>query len=189
LFESERQFIDDPSVKMVSRLQAERSLEARQRDIYDSHRHRTFSLAYYMTGNELEAEQILANTFVRAFRAAEEPNAQDVDAALLEELRERHHLGLNNAAAAPPTAVSVVDSSADLAGGNVRRTDLEEAVRSLPAPERFLFLLRDVEGYTPAAIAEFLNLPEAQVQRGLFAARIRLRRLLAAAQAQRAEAA
>ncbi|MGC2500822.1 MAG: hypothetical protein WA400_01700, partial [Silvibacterium sp.] len=69
--------------------QAKQSVEARQRDIYESHRHRTFALAYYMTGNELEAEQILTNTFVSAFRSASEPDGPDVDSALLEELRRR----------------------------------------------------------------------------------------------------
>jgi DNA-directed RNA polymerase specialized sigma24 family protein len=42
-----------------------------------------------------------------------------------------------------------------------------------------LFLLRDVEGYTPAAIARLLDIPEAQVHRACFSARIRLCQVLA----------
>ncbi len=42
-----------------------------------------------------------------------------------------------------------------------------------------LFLLRDVEGYAPAAIARLLDIPEAQVQRACFSARIRLCQVLA----------
>ncbi len=52
-------------------------------------------------------------------------------------------------------------------------------MRSLPANERLLFLLRDVEGYTPAAIARLLDIPESQVQRACFSARIRLCQVLA----------
>jgi DNA-directed RNA polymerase specialized sigma24 family protein len=190
LFDSDRLVPGNSSTKMVATRQAEKSVETCQRDIYDSHRHRAFSLAYYMTGNELVAEQILTGTFVRAFRAAQEPDGHDVDAALLEELRQGSHLGPDGDwGAVVPCALSGPGLSVKMAEHNVKRTDLEEAMRNLPAMERLLFLLRDVEGYTPAAIAELLKMPEAQVQRSLFVARIRLRRILAAAQADRSEAA
>ena len=67
------------------------------------------------------------------------------------------------------------------------RADLEIAVRSLPANERLVFLLRDVEGYAIPAIAQLLDIPEARVQRTCFAARIRLAQILA--QPARTEAA
>jgi RNA polymerase sigma-70 factor, ECF subfamily len=184
-FQSDRQFANNTSVTTVATRQANQSLETRQRDIYDSHRHRTFALAYYMTGNELAAEQILASTFVRAFGAAEEPTGQEVDSALVEELRERSCLD----SAAPPhfSPIPSAESGARLAEQNVKRTDLEEAVQGLPAVERILFLLRDVEGYTPETIGQLLEMPESQVRRGLFAARLRLRGILAEAQAGREE--
>jgi RNA polymerase sigma-70 factor (ECF subfamily) len=190
-FGSERQSAKNPSVKIVAMRQAKQSVEARQRDIYDSHRHRTFALAYYMTGNEMEAEQILTSTFVRAFRAAEEPNGPDVDSALLEELRQKSYLDSDAAASAcsTPAGSSDPDPSVELAGRNVKRTDLEEAIQVLAPTERLLFLLRDVEGYTPAVIAQLLQITEPQVQRGLFAARLRLRRALAEAQLAESKAA
>lgn len=192
-FGSERQSAKNPSVKIVAMRQAKQSVEARQRDIYDSHRHRTFALAYYMTGNEIEAEQILTGTFVRAFRAAEEPNGPDVDSALLEELRQKSYLDSDAAASACSTSASSSssdpDPSAELAGRNVKRTDLEEAIQVLAPTERLLFLLRDVEGYTPAVIAQLLQMTEPQVQRGLFGARLRLRRALAEAQQAESKAA
>ena len=52
-------------------------------------------------------------------------------------------------------------------------------MRNLPANERLLFLLRDVEGYSPAMIGRLLDIPEAQVMRSCFSARIRLRQVLA----------
>jgi RNA polymerase sigma-70 factor (ECF subfamily) len=52
-------------------------------------------------------------------------------------------------------------------------------VRKLPANERLLFLLRDVEGYAPAIIARLLDIPEAQVHRTCYSARIRLCQMLA----------
>ena len=47
-------------------------------------------------------------------------------------------------------------------------------MRNLPANERLLFLLRDVEGYSPEIIGRLLDIPEAQVHRSCFSARIRL---------------
>ncbi|MBB6145389.1 RNA polymerase sigma-70 factor (ECF subfamily) [Silvibacterium bohemicum] len=160
--------------------------EDRRRDIYDSHRHRTFALAFYMTGNEIEAEKILTDTFVAAFSAAPEPSAQDVDAALVTELRSRFSL---NAQAPMATPEYAEPGSANLSQRNVRRTDLEEAIQTLPDSERLLFLLRDVEGYTSAAISKLLQIPETQVNRSLLSARIRLRRALAEGQEAAAEAA
>ena len=51
--------LDNHRSKVTAREMAPQSLEERQRDIYDSHRHRVFSISYYMTGSELEAEEIL----------------------------------------------------------------------------------------------------------------------------------
>lgn len=174
-FSSERQFAQSP--KVVASRRAKQSVESRQRDIFDSHRHRTFALAYYMTGNEIEAEAILTASFVRAFHAKKEPEGHEIDEALLRELREREHLQQDAPAMVP--SVSSEPVSADLSGRNVKRTDLEEAIRELPATERLLFLLRDVEGYTPAVIAKLMGMQEGEVQRNLLKARLHLRRILA----------
>jgi RNA polymerase sigma-70 factor (ECF subfamily) len=65
-----------------------------------------------------------------------------------------------------------------LGNRNVRRTDLEEALWQLPGRERLCFLLRDVEGYNAARIAELLHTSENEVQRTVFSARLRMRSLL-----------
>lgn len=185
-FTSDRQ-LAGKSPKIVALRQAKQCVEACQRDVYESHRHRTFALAYYMTGSEIEAEQILTGTFIRAFRAIEEPSGTDVDAALMQELRP--HLREDASEPAAPLPADMADPAASLDNRNVKRTDLEEAIQYLPATERLLFLLRDVEGYAPAAIAALLEMTEQQVNRTLFSARLRLRRVLAEAQSQIGKAA
>lgn len=152
---------------------AKQSCEQQQRDVYESHRHRTFSLAFYMTGNEIEAEEILTATFVRAFLEDEQPDGFAVDSALIAELSNRFALRQEEPAA-------VLAAGGGLSHRNVRRPDLEVAVRNLPPNERLLFLLHDVEGYSPAMIARLLDLPEARIQRICFSARIRLYQGLAA---------
>jgi RNA polymerase sigma-70 factor, ECF subfamily len=169
LFKFEREL----SAESVLSQAAKQSCEQEQRDVYESHRHRTFSLAFYMTGNEIEAEEILTTTFVRAFQQSEKPDGFVVDSALITELNSR--FPLQNEEPSP-----AVTAGGALGNRNVRRADLEAAVRNLPANERLVFLLRDVEGYTSAAIARLLDIPEAKVQRTCFAARIRLAQILAA---------
>jgi DNA-directed RNA polymerase specialized sigma24 family protein len=170
LFNFEREFSAESNL-VVSQA-AKQSCEQQQRDVYESHRHRTFSLAFYMTGNEMEAEEILTTTFVRAFQQTAQPDGFAVDSALVGELSERFPLSAEEAPA-------VISQGLSLSHRNVRRTDLEAAVGKLPANERLLFLLRDVEGYAPAMIARLLDIPEAQVQRSCFSARIRLCQVLA----------
>lgn len=185
MFDLER-LVHDKSIRVVASQRAQQQALDVQRDIYDSHRHRVFALAFYMTGSEIEAEQVLTTTFIEAFRVAAEPQAPQIDAALVEKLREYFPLG----ALEPITDhKSLAGQAPDLSGRNVRRTHLEEAIQELPPTERLLFLLRDVEGYSPAAIGQLLDMPEAKVQRALFSARIRLRQVLAAAQAAEQQAA
>jgi DNA-directed RNA polymerase specialized sigma24 family protein len=185
LFDLER-IVHDKSIRVVASRQVQQQAVATQRDIYDSHRHRVFAVAFYMTGSELEAEQILTTTFVEAFRGAAEPQAPQIDGALVGKLREYFPLG---ALEPMPDLKSLANQSPNLSGRNVRRTDLEEAIQELPPTERLLFLLRDVEGYSPAAISQLVDMPEAKVQRALFSARIRLRQVLAASQAAEPQAA
>ncbi len=147
------------------------SAEQQQRDVFETHRHRVFSVSYYMTANEAEAETILTSTFQSAFAAAPRPSGESVDRCLLEELERRFSLA--------PSEAARPDAEAHLTRGNVRRTDLEEAVGTLPPQERLLFLLRDVEGYAPDRIARLLGCEELEVHRGLLSARIRMRNLLA----------
>ena len=169
----------DPNTPKVAVTQAEeRAIEQVQRDIYDSHRHRIFSLSYYMSGNELAAEQLLKDCFVRAFEADPKPDAALIDSALIAELRSSFPF-------TPGPSATITGQDA-LGSKNVRRTDLEEALTQLPPAERLLFLLRDVEGYSPEAISRLMDIPQSETSRVLFSARIRLRSILAEIEASRA---
>jgi RNA polymerase sigma-70 factor (ECF subfamily) len=171
----EKDFSPRGSCRIVQCQMSERSLEHRQRDIYETHKHRAYAVAYYMVGNEIEAEEVTQGTFVRAFRQAEEPDGRCVDCSLVNELRERMPLDEQAVAAEPVPGLT-------LGGRNIKRTEMEEALKELPPNERMVFLLRDVEGYDADRVATLLNLPRQQVERTLFSARIRLRTTLATMQ-------
>jgi RNA polymerase sigma-70 factor (ECF subfamily) len=139
--------------------------------IYNENCHRIYSLAFWMTDNELMAEQLAANVFLRAFACTASPTTEQIDHAFLAEVREITPVGtltLNGTASSATTSIR----------GNVKRVHLERAVVQLPATEKLIFLLHDVEGYDHQAIAHLLGTDEQESQFGLHQARILVRELV-----------
>ena len=141
-------------------------------EIYELNRHRVYSLAFWMTDNELVAEELMIQTFSRAFAAASEPSAEDIDRALLAELHEYVDFRPLSLQCAPAARVLSVRR-------NTRRVDLERAVVQLPATEKMIFLMHDVERYDHVRIAGLLGITEDDSCQGLHQARLRVRELLA----------
>src|SRR4051812_31763348 len=61
--------------------------------IFEQHRHRVYSLAFWMTDNEMTAEEISGRTFLRAFRSSGEIDQKAIDSSLVSELREITSIG------------------------------------------------------------------------------------------------
>ncbi|HWG51499.1 MAG TPA: sigma factor-like helix-turn-helix DNA-binding protein [Candidatus Acidoferrales bacterium] len=151
---------------------AARREKAEYSEIYNEHCHRIYSLAFYLTDNELTAEQVAANTFLRAFSSARKPATEHVDQAFVTEAREFMPIGtltLNPVASNETTNIR----------GNVKRVHLERAVVQLPATEKLVFLFHDVEGYQHKRIAALLGLSEEESVLALHNARVQIRELLA----------
>jgi RNA polymerase sigma-70 factor (ECF subfamily) len=128
-----------------------------------------------MTGGEREAEEVLGKTFIRAFQQGDDPSGEQVDQSLVTELKDQVEFEPVNEApmTAPAAGVNLAEQR------NVRRPDLEAALGHLPATERFVFLLRDVEGYPTDRVAATLELTPQQVNIALLRARLKLREVLA----------
>jgi RNA polymerase sigma-70 factor (ECF subfamily) len=140
--------------------------------IYNEHCHRIYSLAFYLTDNELTAEQLAANTFLRAFASSRQADREHVDQAFLREAREFMPIGTL-------TLNSVASSEATNIRGNIKRVHLERAVVQLPATEKLVFLFHDVEGYEHKRIGALLGLTEEESALALHNARVQVRELLA----------
>ncbi len=140
--------------------------------IYEQNRHRIYSLAFWMTDHELAAEELMTHTFCRAFGSADAPSAEEIDRALISELREYMPLGALTLDCASCHEVLSVRR-------NILRVDLERAVIQLPDTEKLIFLMHDVEGYDHARIARLLDITEDGARQGLHQARLRMRELLA----------
>jgi RNA polymerase sigma-70 factor, ECF subfamily len=150
---------------------AEEKLE-QYRQIYQSNYHRIYALAFRMTDNELTAEELVGNVFRRAFSLVASPSAEVLDRALIRELREHVTIGPLTLECSAATEVANVRN-------NVKRVHLEEAVAQLPATERVIFLMHDVEGYDHARISRTIGLSADESRAGLHQARLRMRELLA----------
>ncbi len=142
------------------------------KQVYEEHRHRVYALAFWMTDNEIAAEELMANTFIRVFAASPDPDGEIVDRALLTEVRELMPVGALTLECSPSTAVEGVRR-------NIKRIHLERAVVQIPSTERLIFLLHDVESYDHARIARTLGISHEESQQGLHQARLRLREILA----------
>ncbi len=139
--------------------------------IYQQNCHRVYSLAFWITDNELAADQLAANTFLRAFAGARSPGTEEVDQAFLAEVRQLTPLGCLTLHHANPEVGRIC--------GSIKRVHLERAVVQLPATERLIFLLHDVEGYEHQKIARLLGLTENESRSGLHQARLSIRQLVA----------
>ncbi len=139
---------------------------------YEEHRHRVYALAFWMTDNEIAAEELMANTFIRVFASSTGPDAEAVDRALLAEVRELMPVGTLTLDCSPSATVEGVRR-------NTKRVHLERAVVQVPPTERLIFMLHDVESYDHARIARTLGISDAESRQGLHQARLRIREILA----------
>lgn len=141
-------------------------------EIYKNNCDRIYSLAFWMTDNELTAEELSSNTFLRAFAIGNTPTGEQIDRAFLAEVREFTNIGVL-------TLNSVSSSQTQNIYGNVKRVHLERAVVQLPATEKLIFLMHDVEGYEHEKISRLLGITEEESQSGLHQARVQIRNLIA----------
>jgi RNA polymerase sigma-70 factor, ECF subfamily len=141
-------------------------------EIYNQHCDRIYSLAFYLTDNELVAEELATNTFLRAFAGNGSPRVEHIDQAFLAEVREITPVGVL-------TLSNPITSESKNIRGNIKRVHLERAVVQLPATEKLVFLLHDVDGYEHAKIGQLLGISEEESRLALHQARIQVRELVA----------
>jgi RNA polymerase sigma-70 factor (ECF subfamily) len=140
-------------------------------EIVQANRHRLFALAFWMTDNELLAEELMDQTFRNAFAQCAAPAAEFLDRTLIAGVRTLMPLGklsLKCDLSTEPMGVR----------RNTMRVHLERAIVQVPPTERLVFLLHDVENYEHELIGRCLGLSEQESQSALHQARLRIRELL-----------
>jgi len=140
-------------------------------EIYEENCHRIYSLGFWMTDNELVAEQLVNNTFLRAFADSRGPKSENIDHAFLTEIREMFAIGSLTLSSSAMAETSQIRS-------NMKRVHLERAVVQLPATEKLIFLYHDVEGYDHEKIGQLIGVTKEESMFGLHQARLRIRELV-----------
>jgi RNA polymerase sigma-70 factor, ECF subfamily len=163
--------------------------------VLEDHSAAIYRLALKILNNSQDAEDILQETFIKAFRSIGSFDGRAklstwlyriaTNEALMLLRKRRVSLlsiedpGENSASEQEPLEImdwcclpeEELMSSEALA-------HLDEAIDALPHSLRVVFLLRDIEGQSTREVAEILNLTETAVKTRLSRARLRLRELL-----------
>ncbi len=154
-----------------------------------------YNLALRLTGNPQEAEDVLQETFISAFRALSRFEGRSqlgtwlyriaYNAALMR-LRKRQvptqsldePLIGDDGDLVPRQFVDWGRLPDELLLGKELRSTLEAALKTLPVSLRSVFVLRDIEGLSTAETAQALGLTETNVKVRLHRARLALREKL-----------
>ncbi len=157
-------------------------------ELYRQHATRLYSLAYRMVGSTSEAEDLLQEIFLLAYRKLRNFRGESALATWLYRLAMNQCLDHLRSKAA-----KMADATVSLEHGpsngpridppapeemTVSRLDLERAVARLPEGCRAAFVLHDVEGFGHHEIAEILGIADGTSRSQVHKARLRLRELL-----------
>lgn len=149
-----------------------------------------FSLAFRLTGNEQDAEDVVQETFLRAYKQI---SRYDGRASFytwvyriaanyaLDLLRARKTMGRKNDEDADPVLANVAapELGADrVVYANQVQTKLESAMAELTPQERTAFVMRHFEGQSIDDIGNALGIGESATKNSIFRAVQKLRRAL-----------
>lgn len=188
-----RKYTDSEDFSIDALRSGDRVEFARLLDVYSGPIYR---LAIRILGNSQDAEDVLQDTFIKAFRAIGDFEGKSTlstwlfriatnEALMLVRKRKPDLMKLveidqddENEQSAP---MQLTDwcclPESELASVEARKY-LDEAVNRLSPALRFVFLLRDVEGLSIRETAEMLGITEVNVKTRLLRARMRLREAL-----------
>ena len=151
------------------------------------HNQRIFRIARSIVNREDEAEDVMQDSYVRAFSHLDQYRGPDtflpwltkiaVYEALARQKRQQKVVAINPLAQEDEFLPERVDSRTpeDVASSRELGLLLEKAIRILPSNHRLVFVLREVEGMSTAEVASTLDISEPNVKVRLHRARTVLR--------------
>ena len=156
-------------------------------ELYRQHSTRLFNLAWRMCGTRADAEDLLQEIFLQAYRKLPEFRGDSTVGTWLYRLamnRCLDHLKSRRTRADGATTVldeDMMRGPRPVDDGGIKRLDLERAVARLPEGARAAFILHDVEGFQHHEIASILGITEGTSKSQVHKARLKLRAHLTAA--------
>lgn len=144
-----------------------------------------YKYALYTLGSPHDAEDVVSETFVEAWRGLRnlrEPTAFKawifkilsvrLKRRIAGYIRQKNELDIEDFSASP------LLSTGDPSPGSAERTDLVKALNTLKPEERMILVLSVLHGYTTKQIAQMLGRPHGTVSSKLHRTLLKLRKLL-----------
>jgi RNA polymerase sigma-70 factor (ECF subfamily) len=155
-------------------------------ELYRQHSTRLFNLAWRMCGTRADAEDLLQEIFLLAYRKLPEFRGDSAVGTWLYRLAMNRCLDhLKSRQTRASGATTALDEEAMpvprlVSDNGTKRIDLERAIARLPEGARAAFVLYDVEGFQHHEIAAILGISEGTSKSQVHKARLKLRALLTA---------
>jgi RNA polymerase sigma-70 factor (ECF subfamily) len=155
-------------------------------ELYRQHSTRLFNLAWRMCGTQADAEDLLQEIFLLAYRKLPEFRGDSTVGTWLYRLAMNRCLDHLKSRQTRATGVTTALDEEALAGprrvadAGIKRIDLERAVARLPEGARAAFILHDIEGFQHHEIATILGINEGTSKSQVHKARLKLRAFLTA---------
>lgn len=154
-------------------------------ELYQRHAARLYNLAYRMAGGPTEAEDLLQDIFLLAYRKLGSFRGDSSLGTWLYRLAMNHCLDVlrsRQTRMGQQTDSLDEDGAVEVAAapaiGAVSRMDLERAIETLPPACRAAFLLHDVEGFGHEEVGSILGISGGTSKSQVHKARLRIRQYL-----------
>jgi RNA polymerase sigma-70 factor (ECF subfamily) len=176
-----RTVTERPSDERDLVLSAQRGEREAFSELVRRHQRRAYAVARAIVINHEDAEDAVQEAFLHAFKAIDRFLPDQAFGAWLHRIVANAALDVTrrrkvrDADELPETVASPFRDPAE--GGELRRR-LKEALETLPARQRAVIVLHDVEGYKHAEIGKMLEIPEGTARSDLHYARSQLRQVL-----------
>lgn len=148
-----------------------------QRQLYDRYKNAMYTLAYRITGDFDDANDVLQDSFMDVFRHLNQFRGEATLGAWIKQIVIRKSTKKKKIVLWQ-NLDEYTGESIDWNEMEINTAHLESAVLSLPDGFRTIFVLAEVEGYTHREIAVMLNISEGTSKSQLFHAKRKLRRML-----------
>lgn len=168
-------------------LAAQRGEQAAFSELVRRHQRRAYAVARAIVINHEDAEDAVQEAFLHAYRAIDRFLPDQAFGAWLHRIVANAALDVTRRRKvrdADELPETVASPFRDPAEKGELRARLTEALNTLPARQRAVIVLHDVEGYKHAEIGKMLDIPEGTARSDLHYARSQLRQILGAMRQQ-----
>ena len=148
-----------------------------QRLLYDRYKKAMYTLAYRITGDFDNANDVLQDAFLEVFRHLDQFRGEATLGAWIKQIVVRKSTKKKRIVVWQNVEEDMAESI-NWGENNINVAHLETAIFALPDGFRTIFVLAEIEGYTHREIAVILSISEGTSKSQLFHAKRKLRSML-----------